>query len=55
MKIVDKSNHYPILSKHILSLAFNSLIPVEREKIVDFLKEKINDLVEDKEGIRLSF
>jgi len=55
MKIIDKSNHYPILSKHILSLAFNILIPVEREKLVESLKEKIKDLLDDKEGIRLCF
>ena len=45
MKIIDKGNHFPILSKHILSLAFSSLIPVEREKIVEYLKEKIPDLL----------
>lgn len=53
-KIIDKANHSPLLSKHILALSLPILIPAEREKTIEFLREKILDLVDSKEGIRLA-
>ncbi|KAL4445060.1 hypothetical protein ABPG74_018788 [Tetrahymena malaccensis] len=53
-KIIDKGNHAPLLSKHILHLSLPILIPVEREKVIEYLREKILDLVDDKEGIKLA-
>lgn len=53
-KIIDKSNHAPLLSKHILALSLPILIPAEREKTIEFLREKIVDLIDSKEGIRLA-
>ncbi|KRX00085.1 Armadillo-type fold [Pseudocohnilembus persalinus] len=53
LKIIDKSNHYPLISKHILSLSFPVLVEAEREKLIEFLREKVLDLIEDKEGVKL--
>jgi len=53
IKIIDKSNHYPILSKYVLTHALDILIPVEKEKVVQHLIEHFIDLLEDKEGVVL--
>lgn len=54
VKLIQKNDHYPLISKYILKKAIAILIPNERDKLIDFLKEKFLDLVDDKEGIKLA-
>lgn len=54
VKIIEKGNHYPLLSKQVLILALPIMIPVEREKILEHLVNKMDDLLDDKEGNRLA-
>lgn len=53
MKLIDKQNHYSILSKHVLTLAMPILVPTERQKLIDYLCDKVLELLDDKEGIKL--
>lgn len=36
-----------------MSLSFPVLVEAEREKLIEFLREKVLDLIEDKEGVKL--
>jgi len=53
LKLLEKEIHKPVLAKFIVRVSLAKMIPAEQQKVLDYFKDKLLDLLGEKDGIKL--